>query len=154
HGPNNPNPIWAYEASIRFVPPRWEQYLFVWNTQKVTIKGGFQHEFAHPHPPLRRIGFPLQLNRDRPPWLGFWVVKNGPEIGIAIMHSPSPNGPEAAKAAQNMALVQEFKQANTCCILLGDFNIPHDDNAKLLGSKGHTAFGPLVQAGFEQCFFN
>lgn len=116
------------------------------------IAPNFQYRFAKPDPPPVTLGFPRQIQKDRPPFLGYFQNVTPPQkqILVAIMHSPSPGTDRPTKAAQNMALVPEFSLPDAC-VLLGDFNVPYSINASVPNSNGATAFGALINdANFQQ----
>ena len=155
---------WQYKASQQFGKKRWEEYLFIWRSNKVTSYAGgptgqkFQSSFDNPAGSPKKIGFPRQSALDRPPFLGYFEVPvpggsstTKKQVLIAVMHSPARNPLFRPKeAAQNMAKVKPFKNKGDACLLMGDFNVKMVADASVVGSKGEKAFGDLIAAGFEQ----
>lgn len=144
---------WTYnQNSPPFGKKRWEQYLFVWNTNKVTSYKAFKSDFANPAAPPPHLGFPRQSLLDRPPLLGYFQTVAGPQkkVLVAIMHSPAPTPTFRPRdAARNIALAAALQEGDTC-VVLGDFNVKASVDVKVPGSFGEAAFKGLVNAGFKQ----
>ena len=142
---------WGYGASPKFCNGRWEQYLFVWNRTTIDTYdpnppvGPFQFEFDSQDG--KRIGFPRQKRKDRPPYLGYFQSKgqSNRKILVAIMHSPGPDSVKTPhKTAQALAKVAEFRTGGDTCVLLGDLNVKASVTASTPGTPGHDAFADLV----------
>lgn len=145
---------WTHLQSPAFGKGRWEQYLFVWNTNKVISSQPFQHSFLNPSPPPVTLGFPLQSHLDRPPFLAFFQTVTTPQkqVRVAMIHSPAPSPAlRPCNAARNVAKVVEINSGGDACVVLGDFNVKASVDAGVPGTPGHAAFGDLVRtAGFVQ----
>lgn len=152
---------WTYEESAQYGKKRWEQYLFVWNTNVVTNYKPFKDTFANPAPPPASIGFPRQKTTDRPPFLGYFrTVAAAPnrDILVAVMHAPEPGfALNTRDAARNMATVTQFGTKGDSCVLMGDFNVKTNAVEATANSNGAAAFGPLINLApdaFEQAMVN
>jgi hypothetical protein len=151
---------WTHRPSPAFGKGRWEQYLFVWNTLKVTAyrAGGlpaFESSFPNTSPPPANLGFPRQSQLDRPPFLAYFqtVTVTAPQkqVLVAIMHSPAPTPTTRPRdAARNIAKAGAITRDGDTCVLLGDFNVKESVDASVAGTPGFEAFGALVAAGFRQ----
>jgi hypothetical protein len=145
---------WKYNnSSPAFGKGRWEQYLFVWNENKVKTYKAFQSDFVNPARPPANLGFPRQSYLDRPPLLGYFETVAVPKkkVLVAIMHSPAPTPTFRPRdAARNLALAAVLKNEGDTCVLVGDFNVKANVDATVANSAGAAAFGDLLTAGFQQ----
>lgn len=141
---------WQSAYSPKF-GARHEEYIFLWNTNKVTTYAAFQHQFPDPARPGKLLGFPLQAKSDRPPFLGYFQTTNGKRLAVAIFHGPGPDYWNGVRDGnKNLGSVTAFQTAGDTCLVLGDCNIKWDADVNVASSRGYLAFTPLVALGFEQ----
>lgn len=147
----NSSGAWSFEASAPFCDDRQEQYLFLWDGSKFAKKPTFTATFKDPSG-QKTLGFPKQVAKNRPPFMGVFETKIQTIVRIAMMHSAAPSKvKEVRGAGKNLALIDGFREPGIS-VLIGDFNVKADANAKT-GDQGQAAFADLVGGcKFEQLF--
>ena len=155
---------WKAQASPKFGKNRWEEYVMVWDSAKLSTYNGntattpnsaFQTEFKDPAHAPKLLGFPRQSKLDRPPFAGYFQAPDSNNVPrkfvFAIMHSPGPDYfPYVRDAARNMAQVAEFKNVGETCVIMGDFNVKYSAAQSVANSYGDLAFSNLVTANLKQ----
>jgi hypothetical protein len=139
---NTVGPQWHFGYSAAFGTARWEQYLFVWNNNIIT-NNSFITSFPIPATnPQQYYGFPL-LTKNRPPYAGDFSI-GGKRMMITMYHAPNPaQHVKIRNACNTISDLTELDQHDGG-ILMGDFNVHHDDDVAVANSNGEYAFNLLA----------
>lgn len=136
---------WVYEDSPQYGAPRWEQYLFVWDRNRIT-NNSFTGSFPRPTVPVTYYGFPT-LTKHRPPYCGDFNF-GAKRVLITMYHAPNPSQlyPKIRDACNNIADLAVLAQHDGS-IIMGDFNVPYDEDVTTANTNGRYAYNYLAGAG-------
>lgn len=152
------NTKWNYQGSPPLGAGRDEQYMFIWD---MTVFGAYapngtdywQWDYPRTDGQSGNYGFPrpYDASPDMPPFTMYFKLGRSQNfMPFAIFHAPEWDlgqtpGQGIFMACANISQIAAFDQGQGS-LIMGTFNVPHNDDVTVNGSNGAGAFETLAGA--------